>query len=207
MELLAGSFQHSAVKLNRNDEPLAKPEVYLKERRIKIMRKYFYIIMAATLLFPIGASAQTKSPLKSYWCAGERTDYFTTGTAGGQSAAGDWDCTFKRTEGYVFTTEQPGTVPLELYWSDDRTDNATIASEETKAELLASGYRKTASEGYIYSTEQPGTVPLKLFFNKDMNEYYSTTPQTGEKAAVDEGFVFVRIEGYIMPAEGGNSPK
>lgn len=166
------------------------------------MRRYLFVLTAVAVLCSTGAAAQNTSPLKSYWCAGERTDYFTTGTAGGQSAAADWDCTFKRTEGYVFITEQPGTVPLELYWSDDRTDNATIASEETKAELLASGYRKTASEGYIYSTEQPGTVPLKLFFNKDMNEYYSTTPQTGEKAALDEGFEFIRIEGYIMPATG-----
>lgn len=144
--------------------------------------------------------AQDTMPLNSYWCAGDRTDYFTTGTAGGQSAAGDWSCEFKRTEGYVYPTEQPDTVPLELFWSEDRTDNATVASEATKAELLAAGYSKTASEGFIYATEQPGTVPLKLFFNKDMNEYYSTTPQTGEQAALEEGFEFVRVEGYILPA-------
>lgn len=161
------------------------------------------IVLLALGMSMVGVGqAQDTMPLKSYWCAGERTDYFTTGTAGGQSAAGDWDCTFTRLEGYVFPAEQPGTVPLELYWSEDRTDNATVASEATKAELLEAGYSKTASEGFIYSTEQPGTVPLKLFFNKEMNEYYSTTPQTGEKKAIDEGFEFVRIEGYIMPATG-----
>jgi len=158
------------------------------------------VLMAFGIVMAEIGQAQDTMPLNSYWCAGDRTDYFTTGTAGGQSAANDWSCEFKRTEGYVFPSEQPGTVPLLLLWSDDRTDNATVASEATKAELLDSGYRQTSSEGFIYSTEQPGTVPLKLFFNKDMNEYYSTTPQTGEKAAIDEGFEFVRIEGYILPA-------
>ena len=52
--------------------------------------------------------------------------------------------------------------------SDDQQDNATIASEASKAEVIAAGYRKTASEGFIYATEQAGTVPLNLYFNADM---------------------------------------
>lgn len=160
---------------------------------------YIVMLVFGTVMAGIG-QAKDLSPLKSFWCE-ERTDFFSTATEAGQGAAVEaFGCTFTRLEGYVFPTEQPGTVALDLYWSDDRQDNATIASEATKAELLDSGYRKTASEGFVYSSEQAGTVPLKLYFNKDMNEYYSTTPQTGEKAAVDEGFEFVRIEGYIFPA-------
>jgi len=93
-------------------------------------------------------------------------------------------------------------VALDLYWSEERQDNATIASAESKAEALAAGYRKTASEGYIYPTKQSGTAPLKLYFKADINDYYATTPQTGEKAAMEAGYKFVRIEGYIIPATG-----
>ena len=158
------------------------------------------VLLALGMVMAGIGQAVDLSPLKSFWCE-ERTDFFSTATEAGQGAAvSAFGCTFTRLEGYVFPIEQPGTVALDLYWSDDRQDNATIASEATKAELLEAGYRKTASEGFIYSTEQPGTVPLKLYFNKEMNEYYSTTPQTGEKAAVDAGFEFVRIEGYILPA-------
>lgn len=170
------------------------------------MRRYLFVLTAAVVLYSMAAAAQTMSPLKSYWCE-ERIDYFGTATEGGQTAAlTAFGCEFSRLEGYVFAGEQPGTVALDLYWSDERQDNATIASEESKAEALASGYRKTASEGYVYSTEQPGTVPLKLYFNPEINDYYTTTPQTGEKEAIGKGYKFVRIEGYIMPATSKSDP-
>jgi len=135
--------------------------------------------------------------LKSYWHDG-RVDYFGTATSAGQNAAiNAFGYGFSRDEGQVYAAEQPGTVALELYWSEEFQDNATIASEDSKKEVIAKGYENKATEGYIYSSEQPGSIPLKLYFKPEINEYYSTTSETGEKAALEQGFQFVRIEGYL----------
>jgi hypothetical protein len=168
----------------------------LKKRK---MLRAFFLLAAGVLMVGVGY-AQTTAPLKSYWHDG-RIDYFGAATEQGQKAAlTAFGYSFVRLEGYVYPSQQPGTIALELYWSEERQDNATIATAESKAEALAARFECKATEGYIYPNEKPGTVPLKLYFNKDLNDYYSTTPQAGEKAAIEAGYKFVRIEGYILPS-------
>ncbi len=60
-------------------------------------------------------SAQTSLvPLKLYWSP-QRGDNFTTGTTKGEQDALAAGYTFARVEGYAFTKQVAGTVPLKLY--------------------------------------------------------------------------------------------
>jgi hypothetical protein len=146
-------------------------------------------------------NGQDLARLKSYW-HDTRIDYFETATEMGQDAAINvFGYDFSRDEGKVYKTEQPGTIALSLYWSEERKDNATIASAESIEEVLTAGagYEKKAVEGYIYPTQQDCTVPLKLYYNPEIKDYYTTSTEEGEEVAKNTGYKFVRIEGYVFP--------
>jgi len=145
------------------------------------------------------AQAQDLATLKSYW-HDDRIDFFETATEMGQNAALNvFGYSFVRSECQLYASQQPGTLSLDLYWSEELQDNATIATQESVETVLAAGYEKKATEGYVYPTEQPGTVPLKLYYNAELKDYYTTTPDSGEAAARESGYEFVRIEGYVFP--------
>ena len=163
------------------------------------MRKVILSVMATSMCCAVLAAEPETWILKSYW-HDTRVDFFGTATAAGQNAAiNAFGYSFVMDEAKVFASQQPGTIPLQLYWSEARQDNATVASAESIAEVTAAGYENKATEGYIYASEQPGTVALKLYYKPEITEYYSTTSATGEQDALAKGFKFVRVEGYVMP--------
>ena len=137
--------------------------------------------------------------LKSYWHDG-RIDFFETATAMGQNAAINvFGYHLVRSECGVFATQQPGSIPLQLYWSETLQDNATVAAAASIEAVKAAGYENKATEGYIYADEHPGTVAVKLFYSSKLDDYYTTTAATGEADALAKGYRFVRIEGYALP--------
>lgn len=160
----------------------------------------FRMTLFLGVLLSSQAQAQELATLKSYW-HDDRIDFFETATAMGQDAALNvFGYSFVRSECRLYASEQPDTTSLDLYWSEELQDNATIATQASVDEVLAAGYEKKATEGYVFTTEQPDTVPLKLFYNAELQDYYTTTPDSGEAAARESGYAFVRIEGYVFPA-------
>ena len=73
-------------------------------------------------------------------------------TAEGERAATDKGYKFIRIEGYLYPTQQPGTVPLKLYFSDATLDNFTTATEEGERVARDNGYRFVRVEGYLFPT-------------------------------------------------------
>ena len=137
--------------------------------------------------------------LRSYWHDG-RIDTFETATTMGQNAALNvFGYRFVRAECRVFAAQQPGTIPLQLWWSEALQDNATVASTDAIATVKAAGYENKATEGYVYADERPGTVALKLYYSAKLNDYLTTTAATGAADALAKGYRFVRIEGYALP--------
>lgn len=153
------------------------------------------------LFFLLSSQAQAEelATLKSYW-HDDRIDFFETATEMGQNAALNvFGYSFVRSECQLYPRRQPDTVSLDLYWSEELQDNATIATAASVETVLAAGYEKKATEGYVFPTEQPGTVPLKLFYSSELQDYYTTTADSGEAAARESGYEFVRVEGYVFP--------
>ena len=58
---------------------------------------------------------------------------------------------FESFEGYVFAEQQPGTIPLWLYWWGGRSDNATGATEDfIKDQENTPGMERVRIEGFVY---------------------------------------------------------
>ena len=84
-----------------------------------------------------------------YWSA-SRSDNFVTATEIGAKSAIDADYTFVRIEGYVYSKQISGTVPLKLYWSADRGDNFTTATKIGAKSAVDAGYSFVRIEGYVF---------------------------------------------------------
>jgi hypothetical protein len=52
-------------------------------------------------------------------------------------------------QGYVYVTQQPGTVPLYQYWHPGREDNFATATPEGIASAESAGYIRIRIEGYV----------------------------------------------------------
>lgn len=141
------------------------------------------------------------APLKLYYST-ERGDNFTTATSEGEQAALGSGYQFARIEGYVFRTQQPGTVPLKLYFNTARGDNYTTATAQGENAAKVHGYFFVRDEGYIYSASQPNTVPLKNYWSAEREDNFTTATTDGEQAALNHGYKFAWVEGYLM-SEGG----
>jgi len=90
--------------------------------------------------------------------------------------------------------------PLKLFYSLERGDNFTAASEDGERSALASGYQFVRVEGYVLSAAAPGSVPLKLFYSDARRDNFTTATSEGERAALASGYRFVRVEGYVYPS-------
>jgi hypothetical protein len=135
-------------------------------------------------------------PLKLYWNG--RTDNMTTmAPLDQQDTVAGYQLV--RTEGYVFTKQQTGTVPLKQYWSAQRADYQLTMTAQSEKDALSAGYRFIRVEGYAYPSWQPGAVPLNLYWNPDRQDnFVAATAQAGLDAT-NGGYHFVRAEGYIIP--------
>lgn len=137
-------------------------------------------------------------PLRGFW-NGERGDNMTVATPESEGVAQTWGYTpTGRIEGYVFPTQQPGTVPLILYFNQDRGDFFTTASDIGIGSAKLADYAIQRVEGYVYPTQQPGTVPLILFWLEAAQDNYTAGSPEGQTAARNSGYAEVRVEGYVF---------
>jgi hypothetical protein len=109
---------------------------------------------------------------------------------------------FREPEGYIYAANQPGTVPLELYYNDARGDNFVTATAEGRQSALDAGYRFVRTEGYIFplGTIAPSLTPLKLYWNADRKDNFTTASTGGIAIASDpmSKYTFVRNEGIVF---------
>ncbi|GAB4052517.1 hypothetical protein GCM10028810_54300 [Spirosoma litoris] len=92
-------------------------------------------------------------PLKLYLKVTERGsphDFFSTATNEGEQSAIAAQYKFIGILGYVFPRQVEGTVPLKLYYSDQRGDNFVLVTKEGEASAIAAKYRYVRVEGYVY---------------------------------------------------------
>lgn len=87
--------------------------------------------------------------LTLYW-HGTRGDNFTTATPEGAADAEQAAYKPVRVEGYVYTVQVPGTVPLKQYWHGANQDNYLTATEEGEEAARRAGYRFVRIEGNIH---------------------------------------------------------
>src|SRR5262249_1728677 len=72
---------------------------------------------------------------------------------------------FVRVEGYVFRPDAaqrcqlPALRPLDLFWSDGRSDNFTTGTVAGENAAWAGSYQLIRTEGHIWTTPAPGSMP------------------------------------------------
>jgi hypothetical protein len=91
-------------------------------------------------------------------------------------------------------------VPLKLYYSDERRDNFTTATQDGIRSAEAAGYRYVRDEGMIYSRQDDnaGLVPLRLYYSDERRDNFTTATQDGIRSAEAAGYRYVRDEGYVF---------
>jgi hypothetical protein len=94
-----------------------------------------------------------------------------------------------------------GLIPLKLYYSEQRGDNFTTATDQGRRDAEAAGYKYVRDEGMIYSSQDDseGLVPLRLYYSEQRGDNFTTATDQGRRDAEAAGYKYVRDEGYITP--------
>ncbi len=91
-----------------------------------------------------------------------------------------------------------GSKPYDVYWSAERGDNFTTATEPGRRDAVAAGYRHARTEGYVLVERRPGTVPLDLYWSASRGDNFTTATDVGRRDAVAAGYQRVRTEGFVF---------
>ena len=79
-----------------------------------------------------------------------RGDGFTASTSQGREDARGAGYRYLGRQGYIYSTRQPGTIPLYLYWKGSRGDNYSLSSSQGRADARGAGYVQVRIQGYVY---------------------------------------------------------
>ncbi len=129
--------------------------------------------------------------MRRYWNA-ETTDYLTIAQPIDELGASTQEHEFQEIEGHIFPVQQPGTVPLKLFWNSKRKDYLT-----TTANPIHEGYTFVRVEGFVFPNPHPDTVPLRLFWRAEWQDFFTTTVNPGF------GYVYIERVGFIFPCRQG----
>src|SRR5579862_7299937 len=97
--------------------------------------------------------------------------------------------------GYVYATQQPGTIPIFRYWNLSNNDHFYTADPD---EILSQNYQDEGVGWYMFAKNYPNTVPLYRWFNIMTGDHLYTTDATGEAASL-AGYQAEGITGYLHP--------
>jgi hypothetical protein len=144
-------------------------------------------------------------PLKQFWKAAVNNegDNATIASDQGEQDLQAAGYKYTRVEGYIFSSQAPGTVSLKQYWSKDRMDYAAFATPEgqSDAENSKGNYVYIRDEGYVFPNRVPGTVPLKKYWSAKRleNAIFATLEGQNDAESSLADYVYSGIEGYIFP--------
>ena len=112
--------------------------------------------------------------------------------------------------GYVFKTQQPGTVPLYRMWAQQIQNTSFTISEVERAHMKNNLYvdnnytLNTNIMGYVFKTRQPGTVPLYRMWAQQTQNTSLTTSNVElnhmrNNLFVDNHMLTNFVQGYLLP--------
>ncbi|MGL5033212.1 MAG: hypothetical protein ACRC6M_05355, partial [Microcystaceae cyanobacterium] len=70
-------------------------------------------------------------------------------------------------------------IPMELYWSDRRSDSLATATKKGKQEAVGIGYDFVRIEACIFPTAQPKTIALNLYRQAKTGENWTAVKASG----------------------------
>lgn len=151
-------------------------------------------------------------PIFSWWSASRRDNFATSKPdwAGrpGDRRAGQGDYRFIRVEGSLFSPDHPqpeNTVPVHLWWSEERADNVLASDLDGSRSAPDDGYVWVGLQGYALHPDIEDVafaVPLSRWFSEARGDHFTTTlpdwiGRPGDTRADHDGYRFVRLEGWV----------
>ena len=104
------------------------------------------------------------------------------------------------TTGYVFSDQEPHTVPLYRLYSASGTDHFyTTDAQERDNAIANSGYTSEGIAGYIYPDTNCGGLPLYRSYNAQGVDHFYTMSSSESDNAVSSGWSKEGITGYMLP--------
>ncbi|KAG5654553.1 hypothetical protein H0H81_000078 [Sphagnurus paluster] len=104
--------------------------------------------------------------------------------------------------GYIYTTQQPNTVPVYRLYGIGRTDHfLTTSVQERDLAVKRWGYHVEGILGYIQETPSTGLVPFHRLYNAPIHDHYYTTTEKEREDASRNGWTEEGVLGYIFPLE------
>ncbi|KAG5641992.1 hypothetical protein DXG03_003821 [Asterophora parasitica] len=104
--------------------------------------------------------------------------------------------------GYLYTSEQPYTVPIFRLYSIGLTDHFyTTSALERDHAVKRLGYHIEGTLGYVPTSRAPGLVPFYRLHNSGAHDHYYTTSEQEREDASRNGWAEEEVLGYIFPLE------
>ncbi len=98
------------------------------------------------------------------------------------------------------TPNPPAMVPLQLYWSDDRSAAVTSALVDGEAQAQKRNLRPAGIQGLIFTNPKPDTVPLKRYYNDSRRDNMVIATAQARTEAETAKYKLIAIEGYVFDA-------
>ncbi|OCK97083.1 uncharacterized protein K441DRAFT_656443 [Cenococcum geophilum 1.58] len=103
--------------------------------------------------------------------------------------------------GFVFTTNQPDTVPIYRWMRPGDHFYTADPTGELAPEL---GYVSEGIGWYMYPTQKAGTIPLYRWRSTQIPDHFYTTDPNGELAPA-LGYIAEGITGYLYPSQSSGT--
>lgn len=76
--------------------------------------------------------------------------------------------------GYIFESQEEGTVPLYRVFNESRNDHLYTVSESEKTHLVNAGWKNEEIAGYVYTQERDNTQLIHRFFSEKKHDHLYT---------------------------------
>ena len=104
-------------------------------------------------------------------------------------------------EGYVASSQQPGTIPLYRLLSSNGRSHFYTTDAGERSRLLQSGFHDEGIVGYVATSQLGGTTPLYREYNASTQDYLYTTSAQERQQTLQGGYKDEGIAGYVWTSQ------
>ncbi|KAJ3900373.1 hypothetical protein F5879DRAFT_422871 [Lentinula edodes] len=139
--------------------------------------------------------------------------FYTTNISEIESTLFDGVFSFDGNSAFLWSTPQPGTIPLFRLYNENSTDHFYTMSSDELPEMMARGWAYDTAPnhtaGYVYPFSICGAAPIYRLFNPTITDHFYTMDIAEcQSAAKDNGYQDQGIAGFaILPSANGSVVK
>ncbi len=173
-----------------------------------MIRKIILATFGLCAFLALDVAAQEKKSITLYYSEA-RKDFFTSASEAGDrnAKAAAYVVSDAKSQGKIWKTQKPGTVPLLAYWSAKHQDCLTMTADIEALKLKeGDGYQPYETLGYIYKEKSlDAQIPLVLYKNASTNDFLTTAMPPGNLVGIKhfdaKKYELLGCIGYVVTAQ------